>query len=168
VSSLLLQSIADCQRASTSRKHAAGTAHIVLRVLLASWRAREAGQVASVSERTSVEPESSSLSGSKDAAPGGGTLHQGTVAPATLICGQDGRTRTRSGRGGPQPEGQTMTAAPGFYLQPDALEAFLSDTQLFSSALLSQGTQFLDWTTNLDPTPELELQQLSQSNDLAQ
>jgi hypothetical protein len=174
VSSLLLQSIADCQRASTSSKHAAGTAHIVLRVLLASWRAREAGQAASVSGRTSAEPEPSSLlSGGNNSGQGcGGSINQNSLTASSLISAQDGGgTRgVHSGGGGTQQQpaegqGGTTTATPGGLCpQSDALDAFLSDTQLFSSALLSQGTQFLDWTANLDPTTEIELQHMSEES----
>ncbi|KEI38033.1 uncharacterized protein L969DRAFT_41595, partial [Mixia osmundae IAM 14324] len=37
----VVQTITDCQNATTDARHAAGTAHIMLRVLLASWRAME-------------------------------------------------------------------------------------------------------------------------------
>jgi hypothetical protein len=153
ISELLHQSISDCQQASTSSKHAAGTAHLVLRVLSASWRAREAGQGASVSGRTSVEPESSHSSG--DAQGAANPAATSSAAASQIGGGGGGTSRARTRSGLQSAEGNATLGG----LQPDALDAFLADNQLFGSALLSQGTPFLDWTSTTT-TAETELQQV--------
>lgn len=158
---LMLQSIADCNAATCSSKHAASTCMIMLRALYSSWKAmssqpgtNSAAQTGH-SRRTSVAGEDfdsmhmrgMATDGSSDPFSGmHGTLAAGVVPPSTSAYGYPGHqnpfaaNRSLSGTHTPSHFGN------GAFVPTDSFDSFLNDTHFFDSVLISRGADgFFSW-----------------------
>ncbi|GAA93480.1 hypothetical protein E5Q_00121 [Mixia osmundae IAM 14324] len=159
----VVQTITDCQNATTDARHAAGTAHIMLRVLLASWRAMETGQLGGSLPKFGSEINAAhqpGLTGASDHSDV--TLAPAAVSP-TMPLNQPLPTSSYSytaptNRSGHLSGTHTPSAfasannGQGTTVGNDPLDLFLSESHFFESVLTSQGQdQFFAWQ-QVDPS----------------
>ncbi|KAH8918335.1 hypothetical protein BT69DRAFT_1338248 [Atractiella rhizophila] len=173
---LLLQAIDDCQGATVSPHHAAGTIQVMLKALLASWRAMKTGQA--LSRRASNDTLRMQTDSQQTFA--NPALLNPFSMPSTprpeRTPGEDPNLGYNTGFA--QPSSWPYVNGSGTGLETpsrvlngvnggESLDAFLSDSGFFDSILVSRGFDgFFTWSDNTNQLEGMDLDVFSGRTEL--